>query len=192
MFRRKTSCQVVGERGRSSVHAEKVSKKDPQGDHRCTPPEIWVSVLAAIGAKRFDLDPASNAFSTIPARTSWDGSCPAQDGLAVPWFGNVWLNFPFSKSDLWVDRALVEGASGRTSSITVLSPSDSSTAWWNRLRGECDLWTAWRGRIHFPLPGRPKGSPGGGIQLSYFGSDPARWYKVMEHLGHSTFGRSFA
>ena len=106
------------------------------GDSRCTPPELWAVARAAIGIKAWDLDPASNSFSTIPATTAWDGE--PHDGLILPWHGHVWINFPFSDPPPWVDKILQEAARPTVYSITVLSPSDSSTAWWHKLRRGCD------------------------------------------------------
>ena len=162
------------------------------GDHRCTPPEIWMVALAAVGIKAWDLDPATNAFSTVPATVCWDGSGEDQDGLILPWYGHVWLNFPFSVPALWVDKAIAEAASRVVRSITILSPSDSSTAWWHKLRRGCDASAAWSRRTHFPLPDNPKGSPGAAPHLSYIGKRSNRWRRVFERYGHTTCAGSIS
>lgn len=45
-----------------------------------------------------DLDPASNSLAnnTVQAKTFY---CKTDDGLSKQWFGNVWMNHPFSKGE---------------------------------------------------------------------------------------------
>ena len=169
------------------MHVYKAPDKDGKGDHRCTPLEIWKIARHAIGIKEWGLDPACNSFSTIPAKICWDGSNQDCNGLVQPWFGHVWLNFPFSNSTIWVDTAIEQSNRiDEIRSLTILSSADSSTAWWHTLRKACDSWAAWNGRIHFPLPDKPEGSPGGGVHLSYIGPRSTRWRRVFEHFGHTT------
>lgn len=72
-------------------------------DERFTPP--WV--FAALGLD-FDLDPASpvEGGDCVPARAKYT---TADDGLALPWFGRVWLNPPFSAATAWADRFRAHG-----------------------------------------------------------------------------------
>lgn len=155
------------------------------GDHRCTPRSIVVAARHAVGIERWDLDPASNKFSIIPAETSWHGEGPEDDGLALPWFGDTWLNPPFSAMLTWVEKALRE--SKRTRSLTFLGPGDSSTTWWRKMVDNSDSWAAWPTRIHFPMPDHPTGSPPGPIHLFYFGARSTRWRRVMAHVGCTVF-----
>ncbi len=75
------------------------------GDQRCTPPEIWQVALEAIGVTEFDLDPATNDHSTVPVHMQCFGpKVGGEDGLVLPWWGNVWLNFPFSDPPPWIAK----------------------------------------------------------------------------------------
>lgn len=59
------------------------------------------------------------------------------DGLAAPWYGNVWCNPPYSRikgvTDLgrWVDKAWREYQGGNCSRIVMLVPANrTEQAWW--------------------------------------------------------------
>jgi hypothetical protein len=155
------------------------------GDHRCTPRAIWLAARHAAGIEQWDLDPATNQFSTLPAATKWDGEAEDRDGLALAWFGDTWCNPPFSGMGVWTDKAIRESA--RTRSLTFLGPGDSSTEWWRKWVSKCDAWAAWPTRIHFPMPDHPTGSPPGPIHLFYVGPRATRWRRVMAHVGCTTF-----
>lgn len=164
----------------------------PVGDHRCTPEPIWSVALEAIGRDAFDLDPATNPHSTVPAGLGCFGPLAGgEDGLARAWFGHVWLNFPFSDPNPWVAKVIAEAATMMEPdpvmrSITVLGPGDSSVTWWRALRSSCDAWAMWPRREHFPIPGNAKGSPPAGVHLWYFGPCSNRWRRRMEDHGVPT------
>ncbi len=164
------------------------SKRDENGtlwgDHRCTPEPIWRMALEAIARTSFDLDPATNPHSTVPAMArrmgpDVDGRC----GLTEPWGPgpDVWLNFPFSRPAPWIDKAIEEAS--WCHSITVLGPGDTSVKWWHRITRACAAWCALPKRYHFPLPGRPKGSPPAPVHLWYFGENRHRWFSVVRGHG---------
>jgi hypothetical protein len=155
-----------------------------KGDHRCTPPAIHIVARHAIGIKRWDLDPASNPHSTIPARMAWYGRGPLDDGLILPWFGHVWLNPPFSNMPPWVEKWIKEAnTTPSVASATFLGPGDTTAKWWRRIARACDAWAAWPRRQHCPIPDHPKGSPPGPLHLFYIGPRATRWRAVMEHIG---------
>jgi phage N-6-adenine-methyltransferase len=106
-----------------------------------TPPERFAEWNAKYGP--FDLDPCA---------TPENAKCPhyftrEQDGLAQRWFGRVWLNPPFGRLDLWLQKAWESVASGDAALVVALVPSRTGTRWWHR-------W-AYRGEFHF-LEGRLK------------------------------------
>jgi len=167
----------------------------PLGDHRCTPPEIWQVALEAINADSFGLDAATNSFATVPAAQRCTGPrAGGVDGLLVDWFGDVWLNFPFSEPNPWVakvhreaDRMLALEPGGEPPrSITVLGPGDSAVTWWRAMRSLCDARAMWPKRAHFPRPDQLKGSAPGPVHLWYIGPRSTRWRSIMESHGVPT------
>lgn len=170
-------------------------RKGSPGDHRCTPEEIWRLALKAAGLYQepakgdfwefcglWDLDPATNEFSEVPARRRLTGPEGSGDGLAAPWSGcSVWVNPPFSQMLPWAQKAIQEAP--RAKSLTFLGPDDSSTEWHQLLTRACDAWATPPKRYHFPIPGQPKGSPPGAIRLFYFGPCPVFWMDTMREAG---------
>jgi len=173
-----------------SIHAfTPKGKRGAAGDSRCTPPEIWEPALKAARLTEWDLDPASNSFSTIPCKKKWYGV--KNDGLSLPWVGNIWINPPFSSISPWVEKALDEVASGEIETLTMLTSGDAGTSWWKSLARSADVWCPWHKRHHFPTPNQHKGSPGGVINLFFFDLRPVKrvlyWEKVMRSVGNLTF-----
>ncbi len=66
---------------------------DGNRDSWCTPREV-VDALLRMWPDGPDLDPCSNSRSIVPAKMRWD---IGDDGLAREWFGNVYVNPPFSR-----------------------------------------------------------------------------------------------
>ena len=105
---------------------------DPDNDEYATPPEIWRPLSRAVGG--FDLDAASGAESTpiAPDRLTKD-----DDGLTQPWYGNVWLNPPWStngngsaKYD-WLRKVHNEINRAAVDRVVVILPVDTSTHWFH-------------------------------------------------------------
>ena len=92
-----------------------------ESDERYTPPEVF----DALGVT-FDLDAAAppGGVAWIPASSYYSA---ADDGLARPWFGLVWLNPPFSNVAPWAAR-FTEHANG-----VALVPFNVNASWLYRL-----------------------------------------------------------
>lgn len=108
-----------------------------KNDEWLTPPEI----LAALGA--FDLDPC--APFCPPWRTAVQQFHKAQDGLAQPWHGRVWLNPPFGReASAWLAK-LVQHGNG-----IALVPARTETAmWFDHIWPCADAVLFLKGRPHF-------------------------------------------
>lgn len=78
------------------------SKDYKPNDVMMTPPEIFDALQL-----EFDLDPAHPPFSTnVPCKRYFT---EADDGLAQPWEGLVWVNPPYSQATPWIDKFLQHG-----------------------------------------------------------------------------------
>lgn len=125
-----------------------------------TPPEI----VEALGP--FDLDPCS------PLNRPWDTarhhySLPAQNGLALPWFGRVWLNPPYGKlTGRWLQR-MVEHGSG----VALIFARTETRMFFEYVWNCASAVLFVQGRPHFHLPdgSRAKANSGGPICLIGYG-----------------------
>lgn len=93
-------------------------------DERFTP--RWL--FDALGL-RFTLDPAAPAapLGHVPAVTRYTR---ADDGLALPWHGSVWLNPPFSNVGPWAERFRAHGDG------VMLFPWSANATWRRELVSE--------------------------------------------------------
>lgn len=113
-----------------------------------TPPELF----AALGVA-FDLDPAAppGGVPWVPATRhfSW-----AEDGLAQPWNGRVWLNPPYGRdTGRWLDRLVAHGDG------LALVFARTDTRWWQRTVPQATAVCFVAGRLRF-VPGAEQPAPG--------------------------------
>ena len=92
--------------------------------NECYTPRRFIELARKVMGT-IDLDPASTelANETVKARNYFD---IYDDGLRQKWYGNVWLNPPYSRvnggtyQELFINKALEEYHSGRVSEIIML------------------------------------------------------------------------
>jgi len=94
-------------------------------DEWSSPREVVEPLDKAVGG--FDLDPCSGAESSPFAAATYTA---AEDGLAQPWNGSVWVNPPYSAVGDWVDKAHEAVTDGDADCVVFLCKGDSSTEWW--------------------------------------------------------------
>lgn len=107
----------------------------PASDSYCTP--AWLTAMLPL----VDLDPCSNPRSTVRARRAFSLE-KKLDGLAQPWRGSVFLNWPYSAPGPWAAKLVEELTAGRCTEAIVLCKLDASTAWWKTVTsvGQPELW----------------------------------------------------
>lgn len=133
-------------------------------DEWFTPPEIF----AALGLT-FDLDPCQpeegRAFLSVLCRRFYT---PADDGLAQPWHGMVWMNPPFGGRNgqvPWLRKFLRHGNG------IALVAARTSAGWFHDEAVKADTMLFPRGKTKFVRPDGSRGeSPGTGIVLLGMGA----------------------
>jgi hypothetical protein len=107
--------------------------------------------------KKLDLDPCSNPFSIVKAKTKYMRE-NGDDGLALPWFGLMYVNGPFSKLLPWAERLAAELAKPRSQrkvlGVGFMVNADNSPEWWHTLVAHLHLRLDFDDRLEFiPPPG---------------------------------------
>jgi len=139
----------------------------PQTVEWLTPP----SIIAALGgAMAFDLDPATPDVQPWP--TARHRYTKADDGLARPWFGRVWMNPPYTNGIIgqWLQR-LAEHGHGTTIIFARTETEAFFRHVWEHASGLLFL----RGRLNFHYPDgtRAKANSGAPTVLCAYGADDA-------------------
>ena len=143
-----------------------------------TPPIYIQSAKAVMGS--IDLDPASNelANETVRAETYYTEET---DGLSQRWYGNIWLNPPYSSQLVgkFVDKL--------THSIfcqaVVHVNNATETSWFKQLVDNADAIVFTTGRIKFLKKDGAKGTPLQGQAFIYFGDKPELFLDEFRKYG---------
>lgn len=127
-------------------------------------PQYVVDIMA-MGYGPFDLDPCCRA-ETAKAPAYFT---KADNGLALPWHGRVWVNPPYSKPRVWIQKAVDSVKAGECSRVVMLLPCSTDTTWFHDLvLPHADV-TFMRGRVRFlGWKGTPIGSPKSGTMIAVF------------------------
>jgi len=128
-------------------------------DVHLTPPRIVKAVLETF--KTIDLDPCSERATgdnpNIPATRHYTKS---DNGLALGWYGNIYVNPPYSGNDStmldWVDSAETDWINSNLGesdddikAIIWLVPAYTDTIWWHKLMRRADMFCLLKGRQVF-------------------------------------------
>jgi len=125
-------------------------------------------------ASTFDpLDRAHGPFTLDAAATRKNAKAKfyftkEQNGLRLHWFGNVWVNPPYSRLDLWVAKAFDEVfVLKRAEKVVMLLPANrTEQPWWQtfiepyRDSGQGIRTVFLEGRRTFGTPSKPEGTAG--------------------------------
>lgn len=150
-----------------------------------TPSHILDLAWDVMGA--IDLDPASSqaAQATVGAAHWFGLDHPTEshrDGLALAWFGHVWMNPPYGDEiGEWVDRLIHQYETGQVVEALALLPSRTDTAWFHRaLRGKPYPICLVQGRLKFS--GAENSAPFPSV-IVYLGENVQRFHEVFSSIG---------
>lgn len=146
-----------------------------------TNPIILDAARKALGGV-INLDPASHPAANKDVRAERLFT-KQENGLLQPWYGNVWVNPPFSRWKEWAPKIASEWKSGRVAEMCVLSACRTLTAQHFTGIHECaSAVCVMRGRIPF-LGELATSSPDDGHVVFYFGNNRIRFAESFGDLG---------
>lgn len=152
----------------------------------------WYTPPTYIEAARFvmgkiDLDPASSetANEIVKAKKFYTAE---DDGLQMGWFGNVWMNPPYSQPlvELFTDKLVSEYKSKNISQACVLVNNATETVCGQKLLESCTCVCFPKGRIKFLTKDkeeRMETNPLQGQMLIYFGGSGELFEKTFSNFG---------
>lgn len=163
---------------------DKLPKKKPHvsnnsGDNEWyTPAEYIEAARAVMGS--IDLDPASNEWAnkTVKAPIYYTEET---NGLDKEWFGNVWLNPPYSAS--LVSQFAEKLVQSSFDQAVVLVNNATDTAWFKTLIEHARAIIFTTGRVRFIKRDGQKGAPLQGQAFIYFGDNPEKFLDVFKRFG---------
>lgn len=143
-----------------------------------TPSEYIAAARNVMG--HIDLDPASCEIAnrTVGADCIYTAE---DDGRSFAWFGNVWLNPPYS-------MPLIQGFAEKVvehefEQAIVLVNNATDTRWFRMMVESADAILFTTGRVKFYKPDSNKCSPLQGQALIYYGENPGRFLEVFSKFG---------
>lgn len=147
-------------------------------DEWYTPEQYIEAAREVMGS--IDLDPASNDFAneTVKASVYYD---EARNGLEQEWWGNIWLNPPYSSA--LIQQFAEKLADSLFKQAIVLVNNATETAWFRTLIENADAVVFPTGRIKYRKRDGEKGTPLQGQAFIYFGDAPGRFLKVFSEFG---------
>jgi phage N-6-adenine-methyltransferase len=147
-----------------------------------TPSELIESARLVMGS--IDLDPATSKLANeiVKAETIYTIE---DDGLIQEWFGNVWLNPPYS-TDL-ISKFITKLIESDINQAIVLVNNATETNWFNELVCSASAIVFPKGRIKFYTPNKETGAPLQGQAIIYIGNHPARFIDEFKQYGWSAY-----
>lgn len=156
------------------------------GENEWYTPSVYIEAARATMGS-IDLDPATCqvAQETVKAAKFFT---IADDGLSREWFGNVWLNPPYSKDLIGKFATKVVEESARFDQAVVLVNNATETAWFQSMARACNAICLFSGRIKFhDRTGNPANTPVQGQAALYFGENVTGFMSSFDSLGIVVF-----
>ena len=147
-----------------------------------TPKEYIEAARKVMGT--IDLDPASCEIANkiVQAKTFYTAE---DNGLLNPWFGNVWLNPPYS-ADL-IGKFAEKAAKKEYKQAIILVNNATETAWFNTLIQVASAVVFPSSRVKFYMPDGKTGAPLQGQAVIYIGSNSKSFMEIYSPFGWGAF-----
>lgn len=150
-----------------------------------------------------DLDPASSAIANVGVGAKRFYSID-NDGMFEPWFGNVWMNWPFGRREppcqkecdknhvhhdymlygnaVWSKKLMDEWLAGNIDQACVITYACTSEAWFKPLMDFPQCFLSPRTNYYLPDGTIKKGVTKGSV-VTYFGNKVNRFTQKFSQLG---------
>lgn len=152
------------------------------GDNEWYTPVAYVEAARATMG-RIDLDPASTyaANQIVQAKHFYTAQ---QDGLSLPWFGNVWMNPPYARRLIAPFCARLAGAylDGQVAEAIALVNNGTETKWFKSLADVASAVCFPTGRVRFWHPSKVS-APLQGQTVLYLGRHEYRFTQEFSRFG---------
>lgn len=147
-------------------------------DEWYTPEQYIETARRVMGS--IDLDPASNDFAneTVKATAYFDES---MNGLEQEWYGNIWLNPPYSS--ILIQRFADKVAESTFEQAVILVNNATETGWFRKLIEKASAVVFTTGRIKYRKRDGEKGTPLQGQAFIYIGDSPERFLEEFKEYG---------
>lgn len=147
-------------------------------DEWYTPSEYIESARSVMG--NIDLDPASNDFANETVKAT-EYFTEETNGLAQEWYGNIWMNPPYSTELL---RQFAEKLTSSTfNQAVILVNNATETGWFKTFVRTASAIVFPTGRIRFLKRDGDHGSPLQGQAFIYYGDNPDGFLEVFRKYG---------
>ena len=147
-----------------------------------TPKEYIEAARKVMGT--IDLDPASCEIANkiVQAKTFYTAE---DNGLLKPWFGNVWLNPPYS-ADL-IGKFAEKAAQEEYKQAIILVNNATETVWFNTLIQVASAVVFPSSRVKFYMPDGKTGAPLQGQAVIYIGETPNTFIEIYSQFGWGAY-----
>jgi len=147
-----------------------------------TPPVITGAARLAMGSINLDVASSVYANGFVGAEHIYT---IADNGLTQPWFGNVWVNWPYSVTNnrLWSKRLVKAYQTGEIVQACCIGFASTSEGWFKTLSTYPYLTLNARVPFINPDTGLPVTQPLKGSVVFYLGPNLLDFYLAYQHLG---------